>query len=208
MPAEDPGRRRVLAALGAAAVPFLSGCGLFRPPDPTGATTETSTATPTATSTATTTATPTATATSTPERFDPGDAITVENAVFGYPDDDDNDDDENDDDVDDDEDGVVEDDNKSGIAVVDVDIEIRNVSGRSLALVALVVDAVYESEQVPPTVVATDTVSRRWSDGWEPDSTAVLTPEHLYFEQDGPPWYDLRDEHYSIDVTVRVVEPL
>ena len=200
MTGEDPGRRRVLAVLGAAAVPFLSGCGLFRPPERTGATTGTATgtATPTATATATATATPEPTATGTPERFDPGDAVTVENVVFGDPDDDDDDDDEE---------GVVEDDNKSGIAVVDVDIEIRNVSGRSLQLVGLVVDAVYESEQVGPVVVATDTVSRRWSDGWEPDETAVLTPEHLYFEQDGPPWYDLRDEHYSIEVTVRVVEP-
>lgn len=216
MAEDEPGRRRILAALGAAAVPFLSGCGLFQPPDrpegtdtaaSTSADTATATSTPAAGSTATSTATPAPADTATPEpatettdRFDPGDAITVDRIIFGEPDDDDGDED--------DEDGVQEYEKNRTLAVVDVDVVIRNASNRSLGLVSIVLDVVYETDNVSPVVVATGTVSRQWPDGLADGATATLSPDPLYFEQTGAPWHDLQDDHYSIDVTVRVVEPI
>jgi hypothetical protein len=192
---DGPSRRRMLAGLGSGLTAVLSGCGLFRPPE-TAQSTSTA-ASPTATPTATATASPTATATAettatTP--LDPGSAVSVTDVVFGVRERED--------------DGVEEDDNNTGWAVVDADVTIRNDSERPLRRVGLVVDAVYESATVTPRVVVTDTIGGHWPDGLAPGDRAVLSPEHLYFEQDGPPWYDLQDDHYSLAVTVRVAEPL
>jgi hypothetical protein len=191
----------MLAGVGSGLTALLSGCALFRPPETAGSTA--SSPTGTATPAGTTTSTP-ATATDAPATtsapLDPGDAVSVTDVTFGVGDDGDGDDGDGD--------GVVTAAGNSERAVVEADIEIRNVSGRPLRRVGLVVDAVYESETVSPRVVASDDVSRHWPEGWPAGETAVLSPEHLYFDQDGPPWYDLRDRHYSLRVTVRVARPL
>jgi hypothetical protein len=203
MPEDGPYRRRVLAGLGSGLAVILSGCGLFRPPQRTQSSTVTPTQTPTQTPTTTPTPTPTQTQTTVP-RLDPGDAVSVTDVTFDVrkptPDRDDFDDEDDDD--------TPTAGPDTGWAVVDADVEIRNDSDRRLRRVGLVVDVLYRSETVSRRLVVSDTVGRHWPEGWDPDEGATLSPEHLYFDRSGPPWYDLDDDNYSLRVTVRVADPV